>query len=983
MKFNFFRTFLFVLATLILVGGYLLKPNQASALGLCSGVSNPIPISIILDGVTYNNSSGSWVNITTSPSHQFSFSWNSESYGVESSTSGSSYYSSNSTGGLGVSSGSGTTNAMPASGNVQVIHITEYVHCTDDEGSPFGDARYGDLYINANITAPACSISSFTASSAAVASNTGTNLNFSLSGSPLSWVMSVLSGGSPSPSPASGTGSGASATGNLTSSHTYRLTCDSATQDLTVTVGTEDATVALVSGPSTLAPGAPGTFIFRVTNTGNTRWYSASNFKLAQTSALTISPTSGQYGSTTTTGGGTVSNSVGGTTVTGSGTSFLSKPRPGDTITIGGETKTISAVASNTSLTTTASFTNAHTGSAYTYTTSNVYTGDSRDLSFTLTAPATPGSYTLSMQNRREANTILKTSADGVNVSGSNNASPVLFGDIRDAIFTVSAVPVPVVSISANPTSGTVNVVNPGLTWSATNSPTSCTASGDWSGAKPLSGTAVSQGVLTTVKTYTYTLTCSNGSGPSTPQSATVVVSSAAPVPVVTISANPTSGTVNVVNPGLTWSATNSPTSCTASGDWSGAKAVSGTNVSQGVLTTVKTYTYTLTCSNGSGPSTPQSATVVVSATGGVWTISPDPVPVYAGQNSGNIQCISPSGVPTTSWWLIQPAGSPVVATVNPPANSFGVGALNATVHGVAVGSTPDLKCYNMAGTVLLATATVNVTPAPMTGTLSSSAPSCTIASGASTCNVNLTWTTTNPEATSAVTSSYPAPNTIVFNGLNGGPSAVSIPYNSRTFYLYNNAKSLVPTSESPTGSGINVTASCASGTGWDIPTGKCVPSVVTHIVTPSAVGSGTIFPNTPQTVNDGETKAFDITPTANFSMGGTCPLGSPTSGSSPVTYTTGAITADCTVVATFLAAPTVDIWVTPTSIFQGNSAKLYWSSNATSCTGTNFNTGGAISNLVGLPVNPLSTITYTVNCDGTPRSVTLTVKKRPRPIEE
>ena len=270
-----------------------------------------------------------------------------------------------------------------------------------------------------------------------------------------------------------------------------------------------------------------------------------------------------------------------------------------------------------------------------------------------------------------------------------------------------------------------------------------------------------------------------------------------------------------------------------------------------------------------------------------------------------------------------------------------------------------------------------------MTGTLTSSAPSCTIASGASTCNVNLTWTTTNPEATSAVTSSYPAPNTIVFNGLNGGPSAVSIPYNSRTFYLYNNAKSLVPTSESPTGSGINVTASCASGTGWDIPTGKCVPSVVTHIVTPSAVGSGTIFPNTPQTVNDGETKAFDITPTANFSMGGTCPLGSPTSGSSPVTYTTGAITADCTVVATFLAAPTVDIWVTPTSIFQGNSAKLYWSSNATSCTGTNFNTGGAISNLVGLPVNPLSTITYTVNCDGTPRSVTLTVKKRPRPIEE
>ncbi len=88
-------------------------------------------------------------------------------------------------------------------------------------------------------------------------------------------------------------------------------------------------------------------------------------------------------------------------------------------------------------------------------------------------------------------------------------------------------------------------------------------------------------------------------------------------VPAVTITADPNSGTVNDnVNPKLTWSATNNPTSCTASGSWSGTKAVSGTDVSQGVLTTEGTYTYTLTCSNVNGAGSPTSAIVTISPVG-------------------------------------------------------------------------------------------------------------------------------------------------------------------------------------------------------------------------------------------------------------------------------------------------------------------------------------------------------------------------------
>ena len=173
----------------------------------------------------------------------------------------------------------------------------------------------------------------------------------------------------------------------------------------------------------------------------------------------------------------------------------------------------------------------------------------------------------------------------------------------------------------------------------------------------------------------------------------------------------------------------------------------------------------------------------------------------------------------------------------------------------------------------------------------------------------------------------------------------------------------------------------------------SCSPTS-TYTVTPSIVGSGTISPNTPQTVNSGATKAFTVTPNVgyNFSMSGTCPLGSPTSGSSAVTYTTGAIVANCTVVATFsLATATIDIYFDPPSIFQGKFAILHWSSppGATSCTGTPENFTGGDNAISGeFQVSPLSTITYTVTCsDGGngnwSAELTLIVKKVPGFFEQ
>ena len=110
-----------------------------------------------------------------------------------------------------------------------------------------------------------------------------------------------------------------------------------------------------------------------------------------------------------------------------------------------------------------------------------------------------------------------------------------------------------------------------------------------------------------------------------------------------------------------------------------------------------------------------------------------------------------------------------------------------------------------------------------MSGSLTPAAPACTIAAGASTCNVTLTWTTTNPVATSQVTSNWPSANTVVGNG-NSGSTSAEVSYNSRAFYLYNNAQ-LLATS--------NATASCAAGTTWN--GSACQAPTMSGTLTPAA----------------------------------------------------------------------------------------------------------------------------------------------------
>jgi len=88
---------------------------------------------------------------------------------------------------------------------------------------------------------------------------------------------------------------------------------------------------------------------------------------------------------------------------------------------------------------------------------------------------------------------------------------------------------------------------------------------------------------------------------------------------------------------------------------------------------------------------------------------------------------------------------------------------------------------------------------------------------------------------------------------------------------------------------------------GGNVDTTGCPASTggASYTVTASAGAGGTISPSGAVTVSSGATQAFEISPSSGYQINdvtGTCPTGSLVGS----TYTTGAVTADCTVVANF-----------------------------------------------------------------------------------
>lgn len=239
--------------------------------------------------------------------------------------------------------------------------------------------------------------------------------------------------------------------------------------------------------------------------------------------------------------------------------------------------------------------------------------------------------------------------------------------------------------------------------------------------------------------------------------------------------------------------------------------------------------------------------------------------------------------------------------------------------------------------------------PLPTSGTLT--ATNCQIPLGGNSCNTTLNWTTTNPIAgvNSAITSNYPFNNTQVFTGNNGTNQIATVPYSSRAFSLYHNGVQLASATPS---------ALCTFGTAWN-PTSQTCVSSVTYTVTASAGANGTISPST-RTVNAGATTTFTVTPNSGYTatIGGTCPRG----GFVGTTYTTGPITTNCTVTATFsIGLATGVLTIDPLSCDIAQNASTctvtgatWTTTNATQPSLVDVNTGTVLSTLANNN-NPLT----------------------------
>jgi hypothetical protein len=151
------------------------------------------------------------------------------------------------------------------------------------------------------------------------------------------------------------------------------------------------------------------------------------------------------------------------------------------------------------------------------------------------------------------------------------------------------------------------------LVWSDAGA-ANCTASGSWRGPVATSGSQVV--TPSSAGNDIYTLACSNAVGTSPTSSVSLAVTAPPAAPTLTLAASSVAVGSSTT---ITWSSVNA-TGCTATGSWTGALAASGSKTLS--PTVVGSDTYTLSCANAVGSSTPTSVTLTVIAASSSATLS-------------------------------------------------------------------------------------------------------------------------------------------------------------------------------------------------------------------------------------------------------------------------------------------------------------------------------------------------------------------------
>ena len=267
-------------------------------------------------------------------------------------------------------------------------------------------------------------------------------------------------------------------------------------------------------------------------------------------------------------------------------------------------------------------------------------------------------------------------------------------GQAESSVFLLVSPALPTVDLTASP-----NAVDQGsasqLSWVTTNA-ASCTASGDWTGSRNPAGGTASTGQLNEVRSYSYTLTCDNASGSDT-DTAIVMVGDA---PQLMLTSAPVDRVASAGQINLTWQS-NDVANCTASGDWSGPRATSGSAllsapINDGVQDVF--VEYGLSCQTPSGALT-STVNLAVSPQSPSVTVTTAPVAIIA------------SGLETASvnWSAMGASSCTASGDWAGPRDPAG-GSELVGPYLVPGDRTFTLTCQNTGGSVSGA-ATLNVTP--------------------------------------------------------------------------------------------------------------------------------------------------------------------------------------------------------------------------------------------------------------------------------
>ena len=344
-------------------------------------------------------------------------------------------------------------------------------------------------------------------------------------------------------------------------------------------------------------------------------------------------------------------------------------------------------------------------------------------------------------------------------------------------------------------------------------------------------------------------------------------------------------GTPQTVSHGSTTSFTVNPAAGYSIGAVNGcAGTLTGNVYTTGAITgnctvsaTFNQITFTVTSSAGThGTITPASQTIVQGATAAL-TVAPEAgyTAAIGGTCGGTLSGVNYTTAAVTANCTVTATFTLNTYTVTPSAGSNG-SISPSTPQTVSYGNTTSFTLNPVAG---YAIGTVTGCAGTLTGNVFTTGAITGNCSVSATFN-QITFTVTSSAGTHGTIT--PASQTIA----QGATAALTV--TPEAGYTAVISGSCGGTLSGATYTTAAVTANCTVAATF---------TLNTYTVTPSAGSNGAMSPSTPQTVNHGSTTSFTVTPDSGYNIVGVAGCGGSLSGN---TFTTGTVTGNCTVSATF-----------------------------------------------------------------------------------